>query len=85
MMMSGLDASTCPAECGGAAASRLTEVVTTTVPAGNLTMPSAAMNRLRSIRVRVISPIDYGRPVGRSVAILVFRYVTAPSSVASLG
>ena len=35
MMMSGSDASTCPAECGQAASSRLTEVVATTVPAGH--------------------------------------------------
>lgn len=35
MMMSGSDASTCSAECGQAAASRLTEVVATTVPAGH--------------------------------------------------
>jgi hypothetical protein len=35
MMMSGSDASTCPAECGQAAASRLNEVVTITVPAGH--------------------------------------------------
>ena len=35
MMMSGSDASTCPAECGQAATSRLTEVVATTVPAGH--------------------------------------------------
>jgi hypothetical protein len=35
MMMSGSDASTCPAACGRAAASRLTEVVATTVPAGH--------------------------------------------------
>jgi hypothetical protein len=35
MMMSGSGASTCPAECGRAATSRLTEVATTTVPAGH--------------------------------------------------
>jgi hypothetical protein len=35
MMMSGPGASTCPAECGGTAASRLNEVATTTVPAGH--------------------------------------------------
>ena len=35
MMMSGSDASTCSAECGQAAASRLTEVVATAVPAGH--------------------------------------------------
>ena len=35
MMLSGLDASTCPAECGQAAASLFTEVVATTVPAGH--------------------------------------------------
>jgi hypothetical protein len=35
MMMSGSDASSCAAECGQAAASRLTEVVATTVPAGH--------------------------------------------------
>ena len=35
MMMSGSGASTCPAECGRAATSRLTEVTTTTVPAGH--------------------------------------------------
>ena len=35
MMMSGSDASSFPAECGQAAASRLTEVVATTVPAGH--------------------------------------------------
>ncbi len=35
MMMSGSDASTCWAECGRAAASRLNEVVATTVPAGH--------------------------------------------------
>ena len=35
MMMSGSGASTCPAECGLAATSRLTEVTTTTVPAGH--------------------------------------------------
>jgi hypothetical protein len=34
-MMSGSDASTCPAECGRAAASRLNEVVATTIPAGH--------------------------------------------------
>jgi hypothetical protein len=35
MMMSGSGASTCPAECGRTAASRLNEVATTTVPAGH--------------------------------------------------
>ena len=35
MMMSGSGASTCAAECGRTAASRLNEVVTTTVPAGH--------------------------------------------------
>jgi hypothetical protein len=35
MMMSGSGASTCPAECGRSAASRLNEVATTTVPAGH--------------------------------------------------
>ena len=35
MMMSGSGASTCPAECGRAATSRLTEVTTTAVPAGH--------------------------------------------------
>jgi hypothetical protein len=35
MMMSGSDASTCPAECGRTATSRLNEVVATTVPAGH--------------------------------------------------
>jgi hypothetical protein len=35
MMMSGSGASTCPAECGISAASRLNEVATTTVPAGH--------------------------------------------------
>src|SRR4029079_14411699 len=44
MMMSGSDASTCPAECGQAAASRLTEVVTTTVPAGHRQLASRARN-----------------------------------------
>ena len=35
MMMSGSGASTCATECGRAATSRLTEVATTTVPAGH--------------------------------------------------
>ena len=35
MMMSGSGASTCAAACGPAATSRLTEVTTTTVPAGH--------------------------------------------------
>jgi hypothetical protein len=35
MMMSGSGASTCSTECGRAATSRLTEVTTTTVPAGH--------------------------------------------------
>jgi hypothetical protein len=35
MMMSGAGASTCTAECGRAATSRLTEVTATTVPAGH--------------------------------------------------
>jgi hypothetical protein len=35
MLMSGSDASTCAAECGQAAASRLNEVVAITVPAGH--------------------------------------------------
>ena len=47
MMMSGSDASSYAAECGQAAASRFTEVVATTVPAGHRRLgPNRARNCL---------------------------------------
>jgi hypothetical protein len=49
MMMSGSGASTCPAECGRAAASLFNEVTTTTVPAGH----RRPLNQARNLRVGV--------------------------------
>ena len=59
MMMSGSGASTCPAECGRAATSRLTEVATTTVPAGHCwpVENRARISQVRSGRL-CVTPIE---------------------------
>ena len=59
MMMSGSGASTCAAACGRAATSRLTEVTTTTVPAGHRQPggPGQELAEIRSGRLR-LAPVE---------------------------
>jgi hypothetical protein len=55
MMMFGAGASSCAAKCGGAAFSRLTEVTTTTVPAGTSPAPPGGPEILLSLKDQAVA------------------------------